>query len=197
MASIMEVETELLTFWKRAHVHYSEYTLCQPYGMIYLEGSAWGAQQQEAEVGFWGTQTVFQFLTLSHNGCVTSGKWLTCSGPCLLICRTGMLLYILKCPCECSAYTRYLINGSALEKEVEKAGGPRVHIWGLGTILTGSEFHPEQLYFYFRHNSMSMFPVCFAVCLVCVPPEKWTGDRWGHAEQMEEGTRQLTQSTRH
>lgn len=140
---------------------------------------------------------MFQFLTLSHNGCVTSGKWLTCSGPCLLTCRTGMLLYILKCPCECPAYTRCLINGSALEKEVEKAGGPRVHIRGLGTILTGSDFHPEQLYSYFRHNSMSMFPVCFAVCLVCVPPEKWTGDRWGHAEQTEEGTRQLTRSTRH
>ena len=62
-------------------------------------------------------------LTWSCNGSVTSGKWLSTSGPCLLICRTGMLLYILKCPCECLEYTSCLINSSGLEKEVEKTGG--------------------------------------------------------------------------
>ena len=76
-------------------------------------------------------------LTWSCNCSVTSGKWLSSSGPCHLICRTGMLLSILKCPCECLGYTSCLINSSGLEKEVEKIDGAQ-------SPHLRSEHHPHR-----------------------------------------------------
>lgn len=128
-------------------------------------------------------QTLFQFLTLPHNRCVTLGKWLSGSGPCFFICKTGMLLYILRFSfwelnemmpvvhsAKCLACDRCLITGGALEKEVEKsrwACAP-AHVWGLGRVLTGSDLHSKQFYSYLRHNLNE-----YAFCSFCCFASRW------------------------
>lgn len=125
MSDMMEVGTELLKFQKYRQSSDERGLMFITLSICCFMGSFIQKIQCEGHdiIGLLRHAYHVLILTWSCNGYVTSGKWLTPSGPCLLICRTGMLLYILKCPCECLGYTRCLINSSGLEKEVEKTGG--------------------------------------------------------------------------
>lgn len=86
---------------------------------------------------------------------------------------------------QCLACNRCLINGNVLKKEVERTGlSLRVH--GLSMILTNSELIQNNFIPTFDTILMSfLFIWLFSQFAVL---EKWTGDRWGPAEQTEVGT---------
>lgn len=81
LANTLEIEIELLKFWKhpsssdeRGRMFMSECMLSESYGVVYLEGSARRLWQPEAGVRLWRHTDLVSVPDAAHNGRVTSGK---------------------------------------------------------------------------------------------------------------------------